>query len=169
MNLPVLSLLNENACGCVGEIDSDASGDSIECICPATGLVQIIGRRYALRLLTVIGEREIIRFNDLKTTMDDMSSSTLSVRLAELESAGLLERQTFSETPPRVEYRLTEEGGLGVSLRVEAPERHSRDLHGAAGAQALGVGERVGEPQLHGARIEVRGRDEAGRLVPGGV
>ena len=110
MNLPVLSLLNENACGCVGEIDSGVSGDSIECICPATGLVQIIGRRYALRLLTVIGERESIRFNGLKLTMDDISSSTLTIRLTELERAGLIARQTFHETPPRVEYSLTEEG-----------------------------------------------------------
>ncbi len=110
MNTPVLSLLNENACGCGGG-EADERG-FIECICPTTGLVQIIGRKYAVRLLTVIGERDSIRFNDLKTTMDDMSSSTLSVRLAELESAGLVERQTFAETPPRVEYRLTAEGEI---------------------------------------------------------
>lgn len=79
-------------------------------MCPATGLVQIIGRKYALRLLTVIGEQQSIRFNDLKTVMDDMSSSTLTVRLAELERAALIERQTYAETPPRVEYKLTDEG-----------------------------------------------------------
>ena len=79
-------------------------------MCPATGLVQIIGRKYALRLLTVIGDFENIRFNDLKNTMDDMSSSTLTIRLGELERAALIERQTYAETPPRVEYRLTDEG-----------------------------------------------------------
>ncbi len=106
MSLPILSLPNENACGC-----ADAGADDvIECMCPATGLVQIIGRKYALRLLTVIGERSSIRFNDLKSVMDDMSSSTLTIRLAELERAGLISRQTFSETPPRVEYALTIEG-----------------------------------------------------------
>ncbi len=79
-------------------------------MCPATGLVQIIGRKYSLRLLTVIGEYQSIRFSDLRVVMDDMSSSTLTIRLTELERAGLVERQTYSETPPRVEYRLTEEG-----------------------------------------------------------
>ncbi len=79
-------------------------------MCPATGLVQIIGRKYALRLLTVIGERQQIRFNDLKIAMDDMSSSTLTIRLAELERAALIERLTYPETPPRVEYKLTTEG-----------------------------------------------------------
>ncbi len=79
-------------------------------MCPATGLVQIIGRKYALRLLTVIGEHQSIRFNDLKIAMDDVSSSTLTIRLTELERAALIERQTYSETPPRVEYALTMEG-----------------------------------------------------------
>lgn len=102
----MLSLPIENTCGCADEY----SGESNECMCPATGLVQIIGRKYALRLITVIGEHKNIRFNDLKLTMDEMSSSTLTIRLAELERAGLIERQTYSETPPRVEYSLTEEG-----------------------------------------------------------
>jgi len=106
MSLMIPNLPIENSCGCA---DTE-SVESIECICPATGLVQIVGRKYALRLLTVVGERQSIRFNDLKLTMDDMSSSTLTIRLAELERAGLIERLTFAETPPRVEYRLTEEG-----------------------------------------------------------
>lgn len=106
MNLPILSLPKENSCGCADSI----KGEGNECMCPATGLVQIIGRKYALRLLTVIGEQKTIRFNDLKSVMDDMSSSTLAIRLAELERAGLISRETYAETPPRVEYALTKEG-----------------------------------------------------------
>lgn len=103
----MLSLPEKNECGC-----ADSSSNEIsECICMATGFVQIIGRKYALRLLTIIGEFESIRFNDLKSVMNDMSSSTLAIRLTELERAALIERETFNETPPRVEYRLTEEGG----------------------------------------------------------
>ena len=93
----------ENACGC-------AEIQTVECMCPATGLVQIVGRKYALRLLTVIGEGEEVRFSNLKVKMDDMSSSTLAARLAELERAGLVSRHTFPESPPRVEYKLTFEG-----------------------------------------------------------
>jgi DNA-binding HxlR family transcriptional regulator len=106
MDLPILSLPKENSCGCA----DTKSGEANECMCPVTGLVQIIGRKYALRLLTVIGEQQSIRFNDLKGAMDDMSSSTLAIRLAELERAGLINRRTYAETPPRVEYTLTVEG-----------------------------------------------------------
>ena len=100
MKMPTSNLPEENSCGC----SDGVSDDIIECMCPATGLVQIIGRKYALRLLTVIGERQQIRFNDLKIAMDDMSSSTLTIRLAELERAALIERLTYAETPPRVEF-----------------------------------------------------------------
>ena len=106
MSASILSLPEENSCGCV-DLES---GESTDCMCTATGLVQIIGRKYSMRLLTVIGERENIRFNDLQATMDDMSSSTLTIRLAELESALLIERKTYHESPPRVEYNLTKEG-----------------------------------------------------------
>lgn len=106
MNLPILSSMKENACGCV-ETAHDAGSD---CLCPATGFVQIIGRKHAIRILTTIGEAKIIRFGDLRDAMDEMSSSTLSIRLTELEGAGLIRRHTFQETPPRVEYSLTSEG-----------------------------------------------------------
>lgn len=106
MNLPILSSMEENACGCI-EAAPDTSND---CLCPATAFVQIIGRKHAVRILTTIGERTIIRFSDLRDAVDEMSSSTLSIRLAELEGAGLIRRHTFSEVPPRVEYSLTDEG-----------------------------------------------------------
>ncbi len=105
MGLPILSVPEENACGCV-----DRDADGIECIFSTAGLVQIIGRKYALRLLFLIGERERIRFGDLRSEMDDMSSSTLSIRLVELEGAGLIHRKMFAEIPPRVEYTLTKGG-----------------------------------------------------------
>ena len=106
MNLPILSSMKENACGCVD--DDAALGHG--CLCHASGFVQIIGRKYAVRLLTMIGEHGNLRFGDLKGAMNEMSSSTLSIRLTELEQVGLIHRHTYHETPPRVEYSLTREG-----------------------------------------------------------
>lgn len=103
----VLSIPQENACGCETRA---ADGGDHGCICCATALLQIVGRRYALRLLFRIGERGPVRFNDLRAEMDDVSTSTLSIRLDELEGAGLLSRHVFPEIPPRVEYTLTAEG-----------------------------------------------------------
>lgn len=106
MKLPVMKLPKENACGCADR----ATNGTHECLCPTTGLVQIMGRRYALTLLAIIAERSGARFNEIKSALNDMSSSTLTIRLAELEQAGLIERRTFAEMPPRVEYSVTKAG-----------------------------------------------------------
>jgi DNA-binding HxlR family transcriptional regulator len=42
--------------------------------------------------------------------MKGFSSKTLAARLKELERSGVLERQSYNEIPPRVEYKLTIKG-----------------------------------------------------------
>jgi DNA-binding HxlR family transcriptional regulator len=51
-----------------------------------------------------------VRYKEFRHTLRGVSSKTLSYRLKELEKAGVLERQSFNEIPPRVEYRLTAKG-----------------------------------------------------------
>jgi DNA-binding HxlR family transcriptional regulator len=51
-----------------------------------------------------------VRYKQFRQTLKGISSKTLAHRLKELEKAGILERQSFNEIPPRVEYRLTLKG-----------------------------------------------------------
>jgi DNA-binding HxlR family transcriptional regulator len=50
------------------------------------------------------------RFNEFRQAVGEIPPTTLAQRLVELEEAGLLERAVVDARPPRVEYRLTEEG-----------------------------------------------------------
>ncbi len=50
------------------------------------------------------------RFCELERSLSGISPRTLSLRLRDLEGAGIVERQTYAEVPPRVEYVLTEKG-----------------------------------------------------------
>ena len=50
------------------------------------------------------------RFNELKQAVGEIPPRTLAQRLVELEAAGLLERRVIDARPPRVEYRLTDDG-----------------------------------------------------------
>jgi DNA-binding HxlR family transcriptional regulator len=50
------------------------------------------------------------RFCELERSLAGISPRTLSLRLRALEEEGIVQRQTFSEVPPRVEYALTEKG-----------------------------------------------------------
>lgn len=105
MTATILTVPDENACGCI-----DRADEGHDCICSASGLVQIIGRKFALRILFLIGDRECIRFNEIRNELNEMSTSTLAIRLSELEHAGLIDRQTFAGKPARVEYKLTKDG-----------------------------------------------------------
>ena len=50
------------------------------------------------------------RFCELERSLAGISPRTLSLRLRALEEHGIVERQTYPEVPPRVEYALTAKG-----------------------------------------------------------
>jgi DNA-binding HxlR family transcriptional regulator len=56
------------------------------------------------------------RFCELERSLEGISPRTLSLRLRALEEEGIVERNTFPEVPPRVEYALTEKGEALVPL-----------------------------------------------------
>src|SRR5436190_11314163 len=56
------------------------------------------------------------RFCELERSLQGISPRTLSLRLRGLEEEGIVERQTYPEVPPRVEYALTEKGRALVPL-----------------------------------------------------
>lgn len=107
-------------CGCGAAL---ADG---ECLCPATPLARLIGRRYALGLLSVIANRGTVRFGELRSRLGDVSSSTLAGRLADLEKAGLIARTVHPDTPPRVEYALTARGREFCAVLTDFLRRHRR-------------------------------------------
>ena len=46
----------------------------------------------------------------LERSLSGISPRTLSLRLRALEEEGIIERHTYPEVPPRVEYSLTDKG-----------------------------------------------------------
>lgn len=47
------------------------------------------------------------RFSDLREQLPGISANTLTRRLRRFEAYGVVERTTYGEVPPRVEYELT--------------------------------------------------------------
>ena len=56
------------------------------------------------------------RFCELERSLEGISPRTLSLRLRALEEEGIVERHTYPEVPPRVEYALTAKGKALVPL-----------------------------------------------------
>ena len=50
------------------------------------------------------------RFTELEHSCAGISPRTLSERLRALEHEGIVARQSYAESPPRVEYELTDKG-----------------------------------------------------------
>jgi DNA-binding HxlR family transcriptional regulator len=73
------------------------------------------------------------RFCELERSLQGISPRTLSLRLRALEEEGILERQTFPEVPPRVEYALTEKGRALVPI-IESMRAYGREWLGADAA-----------------------------------
>ena len=72
----------------------------------AAGLLE---RRWVVLVLWASYEGAT-RFNEFKQALGSIPPRTLAQRLVELEEAGVLERLVIDARPPRVEYRLTDEG-----------------------------------------------------------
>lgn len=67
-------------------------------------------QKWSIEICFLLRMRQPRRFNELKEELPGIGSRTLSQRLKELESQGILDRKAFAEVPVRVEYRLTPKG-----------------------------------------------------------
>jgi DNA-binding HxlR family transcriptional regulator len=77
--------------------------------CAATAALTILGQKWVLRIIRELGLRTQ-RFCELQDALGGANSATLSQRLKLLEDEGLIDRRAVSETPPWVEYSLTQKG-----------------------------------------------------------
>jgi DNA-binding HxlR family transcriptional regulator len=77
--------------------------------CPVCRTADIVCGKWTLLLVRELSEG-CSRFCELERSLAGISPRTLSLRLRALEEEGIVERATFSEVPPRVEYALTTKG-----------------------------------------------------------
>lgn len=80
------------------------------CFCPLKGIIDIISKKWALLIINALGNSGKLRFNKLMETLHGISPKTLSDTLKDLQAEGLINRESFAEIPPRVEYSLTTDG-----------------------------------------------------------
>ena len=72
--------------------------------------LSLISGKHKMVILYCLMEFEIVRFNELKRYLKNISDKTLSTNLKELEGDGLIIRTEYPQIPPKVEYNLSERG-----------------------------------------------------------
>jgi len=83
--------------------------------CPVCATAEVVCGKWTLLLIRDLADGSS-RFCELERSLEGISPRTLSLRLRALEEEGIVERHTYPEVPPRVEYALTEKGEALVPL-----------------------------------------------------
>jgi DNA-binding HxlR family transcriptional regulator len=65
---------------------------------------RILGKRWTLPILKIVGSKQAVRFNEIKKALAGISSTMLCERLLELEREGLLAKNLYGS---KIEYSLT--------------------------------------------------------------
>ncbi|GLY15173.1 helix-turn-helix transcriptional regulator [Kineosporia rhizophila] len=82
--------------------------------CPCRDLLDLIANKWSALVIGAL-EPGPMRFGELRSRLNGVSSKVLTATLRRLEEAALIDREVFAEVPPRVEYTLTD---LGHSAAV---------------------------------------------------
>ncbi|MCD7898922.1 MAG: helix-turn-helix transcriptional regulator [Bacteroides sp.] len=94
-------------------IQEITDNDYKDFVCPACGIIDRFGDKWSLRILVLLDNHPVLRFNELQRQVTSISQKMLASTLKTLESHGLVNRNMYAEIPPRVGYSLTP---LGRSL-----------------------------------------------------
>ena len=77
--------------------------------CAVAACAEIVGAKWTALLVHDLSEGPR-RFSELEHSCCGISPRTLSERLRALEHEGIVVRRSYPESPPRVEYELTDKG-----------------------------------------------------------
>jgi DNA-binding HxlR family transcriptional regulator len=77
--------------------------------CSVAACAEIVGAKWTAILVHDLSEGPR-RFSELEHSCSGISPRTLSERLRALEGEGIVVRRSYPESPPRVEYELTDKG-----------------------------------------------------------
>jgi DNA-binding HxlR family transcriptional regulator len=97
----------------------------MEC-CPVSACAEILSGKWTILLIRDLADGRS-RFSELERSLEGISPRTLSLRLRALEEQGIVERKTFPEVPPRVEYSLTDKG-RGLVPIIEDMRRYGQQI-----------------------------------------
>lgn len=69
-------------------------------------LARLLSRKCTLPILQQLAQGRVMRFGELLAAVPSANTRTLTMRLQEMQAAGLIVRRQYPSVPPRVEYSL---------------------------------------------------------------
>ena len=84
--------------------------------CPLEYGLELFGGRWKSRIICVLAEKKRLRYSEIRREMVNITDAVLASTLKELIRDNMIERKSFDEIPPRVEYFLTQKGESVVPI-----------------------------------------------------
>ena len=81
-----------------------------EILCPLEYGLDIFGGKWKSRIICVLSSHEVMRYNEIRKELGNITDAVLAGALKELIAGNLVHRTQYNEIPPKVEYSLTEQG-----------------------------------------------------------
>ena len=78
--------------------------------CPLEYINDILGGKWKIKLIWIIYQYKSIRFNQLKRELPGITDLMLTKILKSFVENKIVDRKSFDEVPPHVEYSLTANG-----------------------------------------------------------
>jgi DNA-binding HxlR family transcriptional regulator len=72
----------------------------------------ILHNKWGIECIITLGDGDPLRFNEIHDNLPGCSAKVLAQTLKRMESQGLLTRTSYNEIPPRVTYKLSNNGLL---------------------------------------------------------
>ena len=85
------------------------------CITMCT-IQKLLNGKWKILILWYIAQYGVRRFGELQRQLGEITQSSLTKQLRELEADGFISRYIYQEIPPKVEYSLTEFGTSFVPI-----------------------------------------------------
>ena len=76
----------------------------------------IFGGKWRSRIICVLSANEKLRYSQIRKEMYNITDAVLSATLKDLMEDGIVDRKSYDEIPPRVEYSLTQKGKSVVPI-----------------------------------------------------
>lgn len=84
--------------------------------CPLEYGLDVFGGRWKSRIICVLAAKDTLRYSELRNELANISDAVLSSEIKELMASDIVNRRSYDEIPPRVEYSLTEKGASVVPI-----------------------------------------------------
>ncbi|MDD3403340.1 MAG: helix-turn-helix domain-containing protein [Hespellia sp.] len=77
---------------------------------PFAYAMSIIDGKWKMHILFWLWKKQVLRYSELKRSLDGVTHKMLSSQLKELERDNLIIRKEYPQVPPKVEYSLSKRG-----------------------------------------------------------